>query len=212
AFAAGARAIRPGAEEVEVAAQCAAPLATIATGIAGVVRAEGFAMCMSGPNSAQAAAAYARSRSRKIQQGDFVLLHCNSSVDGFWTDITRTYVAGDPGPQQQRIQRAISEARAAALNAIRPGARASDVDLAARRTIAAHGFSKGFKHSTGHGVGFAAIDANALPRLHPASADVLEPGMVFNVEPAIYIDGWGGARHCDTVMATARGVEVLSDF
>lgn len=212
AFRIGAQSIAPGIEEVELAAQFTAPLSTIGTGASGVTRAGGFAMCMSGPNSAQAAAAYARSGSRKLQSGDFVLIHCNSYVDGFWTDITRTYIAGEPDARQRKIQSAIAQARAAALNAISPGVLACDVDRAARRVLAEHGFRKEFKHSTGHGVGFAAIDANALPRLHPKSPDVLQPGMVFNVEPAIYIDGWGGARHCDTVLVTTDGVEVLTDF
>lgn len=211
AFKIAASAIRPGMEEVEIAAQFGAPLSTIGAGIPGVHRAGGFAMCMSGPNSAEAAA-YARSRVRQIQRGDFVLVHCNSYVDGFWTDITRTYVVGEPGARQRKIQAAISDARAAALNAICPGARASDVDRAARRVLAEHGFTSEFKHSTGHGVGYAGIDANALPRVHPKSPDVMATGMVFNVEPAVYIDGWGGARHCDTVALTEKGVEVLSDF
>lgn len=212
AFKIGAHSIALGREEIEIAAQFTAPLSTIGTGIPGVNRAGGFAMCMSGPNSAKAAAAYARSRSRKVEHGDFVLVHCNSYVDGFWTDITRTYVIGKPEHKQKEVQQAIFEARAAALNAIRPGAQARDIDHAARLALAEHGFRKEFKHSTGHGVGFAAIDANALPRLHPKSPDVLERGMVFNVEPGVYIDGLGGARHCDTVVVTHGGVEVLSDF
>ena len=69
-----------------------------------------------------------------------------------------------------------------------------------------------FKHSTGHGVGFAAADPNALPRVHPASPDVLEKGMTFNIEPAIYIEGVGGMRHCDVVACTNVGTNVLTDF
>lgn len=212
AFNAVARELRPGIEEIEIAARIEALLSTIGAGIPGVQRAGGFAWCMSGPNSAEAAAAYARSRARKIERGDLVLVHCNSYVDGLWTDITRTFVAGDPNTRQLKIQQAIAAARSAALNAIQPGARAAEVDGSARRILAEHGFGKEFKHSTGHGVGYVAIDANALPRLHPKSPDVLATGMVFNVEPAIYIDGYGGARHCDTVAVAHEGVEVLSDF
>ena len=80
---------------------------------------------------------------------------------------------------------------------------AEDVDRAARDVIRRHGFGDdAFPHGTGHGVGFAAIDHTARPRLHPASDDVLQPGMVFNVEPAIYIEGYGGFRHCDMVVVT----------
>ena len=64
----------------------------------------------------------------------------------------------------------------------------------------------------GHGVGFAAINHNAPPRLHPASNDVLETGMVFNIEPAVYVEGYAGMRHCDMVVVTEAGAEVLTEF
>jgi Xaa-Pro aminopeptidase len=107
---------------------------------------------------------------------------------------------------------AVLEARAAALDALRPGARARDVDGAARAVIAQRGYGSAFTHGTGHGVGFAAIDHDALPRIHPASPDVLEVGMVFNIEPAIYLDGVMGIRHCDVVALGERGPIVLTDF
>ena len=178
----------------------------------GVERAEGFAWCMSGPNSAKAAAAYARSRSRQLSTGDLVLVHANSQASGYWTDITRTYGLDEATERQKELYAAVFAARAAALASIRPGVAARDVDEAARATLAHYGYAKEFKHSTGHGVGFTAISANALPRIHPASDDVLREGMVFNVEPAVYFDGYGGIRHCDMVAVTATGVEVLTPF
>jgi Xaa-Pro aminopeptidase len=90
--------------------------------------------------------------------------------------------------------------------------KAADVDAAAREVLKTRGFGPQFKHSTGHGVGFSALDANAKPRLHPKSGDTLEPGMVFNVEPAIYFDGYGGMRHCDMVAVTDSGAELLTPF
>src|SRR5205814_2314594 len=131
---------------------------------------------------------------------------------GFWTDVTRTYTVAEPSKRQRKIYQAIFAAREAALAAIRPGVSAADVDRAARDVLRKQGFYKEFKHGTGHGIGFVAIDHAAIPRLHPKSPDVLEPGMVFNIEPAVYIEGWGGARHCDTVALTESGVEVLTDF
>jgi Xaa-Pro aminopeptidase len=86
------------------------------------------------------------------------------------------------------------------------------VDHAARSVLAERGFAADFLHSTGHGVGFGAISPNALPRIHPKSDDVLEPGMVFNVEPAIYIEGYGGIRHCDMVAVTESGFKLLTPF
>ncbi len=178
----------------------------------GVARPEGFAWCMSGPNSAEAAHAYARSRHRHLATGDLVLMHANSCANGYWTDITRTYTVGERDDRKQQLYSAIFQAREAALNAICPGASGRDVDAAARDSLAHSGYAQEFKHSTGHGVGFSAISANALPRLHPASDDVLEVGMVFNVEPAVYFDGYGGIRHCDVVAVGEKGAEVLTQF
>jgi Xaa-Pro dipeptidase len=167
---------------------------------------------MSGPDSALAYGSYARSRAREIGPCDPVLTHCNSYADGYWTDITRTFIAGGPDARQREMYDAIFSARLAALDAIRPGARGADVDRAAREELTNRGFGSAFKHATGHGVGFAAIDHNARPRLHPASDDRLESGMVFNVEPGLYFEGYGGMRHCDMIALTADGAELLTPF
>ena len=211
AFEIGRQEIAIGRGEAAVAAAFRAPLSIL--GIRKAGRADGFAWCMAGPNSAQAGGAFARSRDRKIEAGDLVLVHCNSYADGYWTDVTRTYTLGPPEDRRRKMYDAVFAARDAALRAIRPGVRASEVDRAAREVIHQHGFSdKEFKHSTGHGVGFAAISANARPRLHPKSEEVLEEGMVFNVEPAIYIEGYGGIRHCDVVTVTSSGADLLTAF
>ena len=167
---------------------------------------------MSGPNSGNAYGAYARSRAREIEVADLVLTHCNSVADGYWTDITRTYCMGPPDDRQAEVYDVIFAARAAALRAVAPRARACEVDRAARGVIERRGFGSQFRHPAGHGVGFAAIDHHARPRVHPKSPDLLEAGMVFNVEPGIYIEGWGGVRHCDMVAVTDTGVEVLTPF
>jgi len=175
-------------------------------------RAEAYFFCMSGINSATAHAAYARTRERAIEPGDLAMIHCNSSVDGYWTDITRSYTFGEPDDRQVKMRTAILEARSAALARIAPGVPAHEVDAAARNVLAGYGYGENFKHGTGHGVCFAAANHDAIPRVHPKSTDVLETGMTFNVEPAIYIEGYGGMRHCDVVAVTSRGVEVLTDF
>lgn len=177
-----------------------------------VGREEDFIWVMSGANSAKAYGAYARSRTKQIESGDLVLVHGNSTVNGYWTDITRTYSLGKPDDRRRKMYNAIFESRSAALSTIAPGRKAADVDRAARSVLEEHGFGKEFKHSTGHGVGFGAISANARPRLHPKSPDILQKGMVFNVEPAIYVEGYGGIRHCDMVTITEGGYELLTPF
>ncbi|MGH7634330.1 MAG: M24 family metallopeptidase, partial [Gemmatimonadaceae bacterium] len=209
-FLAAPRIIRRGARETEVGA---AFRAEFARGVHGPGRADAFVYCMAGAHAARAGAAYARSRADGVlASGTTTLVHCNSCLDGFWTDVTRTYVVGAPDSRLRAMYQAIFRARDAVLAALRPGARAADADRAARSVLADEGFGWGFTHSTGHGVGYTAIDHDAMPRLHPRSADVLEPGMVFNVEPAIYQDGVSGIRHCDVVLLEESGPRVLTAF
>ena len=211
AFQVGAQLVCPGQRESAVAAGFRRPLYSFIQE-APAARADGFTFCMSGPNSAAAHGAYARSRNRAVSPGELLLLHCNSYADGYWTDITRTYCLGDPDKRQHLMYQAVFAAREAALASIRPGIAAAAVDRAARSELETRGFGREFKHPTGHGVGFAAIDHNAPPRLHPRSDDVLESGMVFNVEPAIYVEGMDGLRHCDMVVVTGTGAELLTPF
>lgn len=211
AFVSGAERLRPGLTEVGAADLFRSGF-SLPEDNSGEQRAGGFAFCMSGPNAAKAAGAFAKSRDRAIGLGDFVLMHANSYCNGFWSDVTRTYLMGEPNDRQSRMYEAVLAARKAVLDSIRPGARACDVDAAARETLKRFGFSKEFKHPTGHGVGFEAISPTALPQIHPKSEQKLEAGMVFNVEPAIYIEGFGGLRHCDVVAVTQHGVELLTPF
>lgn len=212
AYQEGARQMRAGQKETEVAARFRAPFSVVGVGYEGVRRADGFVYCMSGPNAAQAYAAFQRSRDKTLRPGEFALIHCNSYADGYWTDITRTFCLGQPEERMQKMIEAVLLARQAALESIRPGVRAADVDRAARDVMRDHGFEAAFKHPTGHGVGFTAIDHNAPPRLHPKSEEVLETGMVFNVEPGLYFEGFGGIRHCDMVAVTPNGRELLTPF
>jgi Xaa-Pro aminopeptidase len=209
-FAVANTAIAAGRREDEVAAEIESAFARVAN--AGFERGHGRFFCMSGPNSTKAAGAFARTRRRVLQKGDVVMIHANTTGDGYWTDISRTYVVGALNEQQECMTAAIAEARSAALAAVEPGAEANDVDAAARNILTRYGYGDAFKHSTGHGVGFAAADPNAHPRIHPASKDVFKEGMTFNIEPAIYIEGIGGMRHCDVVACTSSGAKVLTDF
>jgi Xaa-Pro aminopeptidase len=204
-FESGSRSIAAGQTELEIAD-------AFHRGLSPIRRSGGHVSGMSGPNAERAAGAFAMSGARAVERGDFILVHCNSWLEGFWTDITRTWTLGEPDPKQKAIQSAIAEARAAALDSIHPGASASQVDLAARAVMKKHGLEAEFRHGTGHGVGYAAIDHNAQPRIHPKSPDTLQTGMVFNIEPAAYSPEFGGSRHCDLVAVTRNGFELLTGF
>jgi Xaa-Pro aminopeptidase len=207
AFESASRHLVEGETEMHAAARIAASLQSPLA-----QRAGGHLAVMSGERSATAFGAYALSSPKRLAAGELALVHCNSFADGFWTDITRTFSLGEPEAQTRLMYDCILEAAAAALAAIRPGQQAAEVDRTTRELIGKRGFAEAFKHPTGHGVGFAAIDHNALPRLHPASPDVLEVGMVFNVEPGIYIEGVGGMRQCNMVAVTEEGCELLTGF
>jgi Xaa-Pro aminopeptidase len=200
--------VRPGRSETEIASVLQARLYQSGDDR----RIAGFGFCMSGSNASQAYKAYGRSSQRQVRNGDLVLVHCNSTAEGFWTDCTRTYCLGGPTSQQRRMYQAIFEARQAALSAVHPGARAADVDHAARSVLESYGYGTNFKHPVGHGVGFDAINSQAKPRLHPLSDESLQVGMVFNIEPAIYIDRACGLRHCDMVAVGEHGPDLLTPF
>jgi Xaa-Pro aminopeptidase len=199
--------LAPGRTEVAVAAVARTSLAEDGNG-----RDDGMVWVMSGSRSAQAAGAFARSSAAQLVAGELALVHCNNQVGGYWTDVTRTFCLGRPNDEQRRMYDAVFAARAAARAAIRPGARAADVDGAARAVLADRGFGPHFTHGLGHGVPFAAIAATEPPRLHPKSPDVLAVGSVFNVEPAIYLAGRQGMRHCDVVAVTEAGADVLTPW
>ena len=211
AFKDGSRHLRSGITEREVATLFRAELGTPNERIS-CKRADGHTFCMSGANAYHAFAAYQISTARRLQPDDPALVHCNSYIDGFWTDITRTYAIGEPDEEKRRIYEAIFTASSAAISAIRPGVEARAVDFAAREVLGGAGYGKYFVHGLGHAVGFHAIDHNAQPRIHPTSPDRLESGMVFNIEPAVYIENYGGFRHCDMVVVTDDGAEILTNF
>jgi Xaa-Pro dipeptidase len=110
------------------------------------------------------------------------------------------------------MRAAVLAARSAALEQIRPGVTAADVDAASRKVIKDHRLGEYLRHGTGHGVGYSPMSAYSIPQMHVQSTDILEEGMVFNAEPAVYIEGYGGVRHCDMVAVTRSGYELLTDF
>ncbi|MER3399280.1 MAG: hypothetical protein C4316_12285 [Chloroflexota bacterium] len=143
---------------------------------------------------------------KRVEPGDLVLCEAAVCVDGYWTDLTRTFVVGTPSERQQEVFAAEERALRAAIAAARPGAKGSEVDWAARKALG--DFARYSPHWVGHGLGLKYHEP--YPRLNPLSEDILEPGMCFAVEPGIYIPGFGGVRNEQVLFVTEHGVEVLS--
>jgi Xaa-Pro aminopeptidase len=163
------------------------------------------AIVATGDHGAQA---HALPGERVIRAGELVVVDTGARVDGYCSDITRTYAAGEPPEELRRMYAVVLEAQLAGLAAVRAGAHGRrDVDAAARAVIDAAGFGDRFGHGTGHGVGRQVHEAPSLGRTR---GDRLEAGMVCTVEPGIYIEGLAGVRIEDTVLVTAAGCERLT--
>jgi Xaa-Pro aminopeptidase len=159
----------------------------------------------SGPNGAMPHHTHG---DREIAPGDPVVLDFGARVDGYPGDQTRTVVlAGDPPAAFREVHGVVREAQAAAVDAVEPGVRAGAVDAAAREVIEAAGYGDRFVHRTGHGVG---LDVHEEPYLVGGSDRELEPGMVFSVEPGVYLPGEFGVRIEDLVVVTGNGCERLN--
>jgi Xaa-Pro dipeptidase len=161
-------------------------------------------LVQSGPNSALP---HAQPSSRKLAPGDFVLLDFGAAFESYKADTTRMAVVGAPSSKDREIYDLVLAAHDAAIEAVRPGVTTGDVDAAARRVIDAGGYGERFIHRVGHGLG---LEAHEDPSLDPGSQTVLEQGMVFTIEPGIYIPGFGGVRIEDDLIVEAGGCRLLT--
>jgi Xaa-Pro aminopeptidase len=146
---------------------------------------------------------------RVIAEGDAVVIDIGGRKQGFPSDMTRMAVVGAPPEGYGQIHSIVEKAVQAALKAARPGALASDVDAAARGVITDAGYGEYFVHRTGHGLG---IDIHEPPYITATSDTVLEEGMVFSIEPGIYLPGRFGIRLEDIVILREDGAEILSSL
>ncbi|HEY4914350.1 MAG TPA: Xaa-Pro peptidase family protein [Candidatus Dormibacteraeota bacterium] len=190
--------IRPGQTELEVSVIIGAAIGEHG----GTLSFE--SLVQSGPNSALP---HMRPTSRKLAEGDFVLLDFGGAFDGYRADTTRMAVVGEPTERHKEIHGLVLAAHDAAIAAVRAGTTTGSVDAAARQLIDAAGMGDLFFHRVGHGLG---LEAHEDPSLDPGSATVLEAGMVFTIEPGIYIPGWGGVRIEDDVVVERSGCRLLT--
>jgi Xaa-Pro aminopeptidase len=165
-----------------------------------------FMIVVTGPNSADP---HAEPSDRTLQVSDLLTIDCGVVKDGYLSDITRTFVAGHASERVLDIYEVVQRANAAGRDSIKPGMQAQEVDRAARDVIARAGYGEQFFHRTGHGLG---LEVHEPPYIVEGNEQCLEPGMVFTIEPGVYIAGLGGVRIEDNVAVTPEGMECLTSF
>ncbi len=193
--------VRPGMAELEIAGLLEEALRRLGS--------EGHpfpTIVASGPRTALP---HARSSSRRVAAGEWLLLDFGAQVDGYCADITRTVVVGARATERQRaLYEVVAEAQARARAGVRAGMSGRDADALARELIAARGLGEAFGHSLGHGLG---LEVHEAPRLASTNAEPLPAGAVVTIEPGVYLAGEGGVRIEDDVHLAPEGPELLSD-
>ncbi len=144
---------------------------------------------------------------KKIKKGDIITLDFGCIFEGYCSDITRTIAVGTISKELKDIYNIVLQAQLKALENIRPGLLAKDIDKIARDVIASHGYANYFGHALGHGVG---TEVHEQPRISPKNQEVLKPGMIITIEPGIYVEGLGGVRIEDMVLITEDSIENLT--
>ena len=145
---------------------------------------------------------------RRIVEGDTVVIDVGALVDGYHSDMTRSYVVGDPTAEQQEIYDLVLEAQLAGLGAVSEGVAARDVDAVCRDIFEDAGHLDWYLHGTGHGVGLLIHED---PFHSPTSTQELLDGDVVTVEPGLYRSGFGGFRVEDLVVVTESGCRILTE-
>lgn len=158
----------------------------------------------SGPNAARP---HAEPSDRIIEEGEPVVIDLGARWDGYCSDLTRTISLGQPSERMVEVSALVRKAQAAALEALAVGLGGEEADRLARTVIESAGYREAFGHGLGHGVG---LEVHESPRLGPKSEDTLAAGMVFTIEPGIYIEGWGGVRIEDMVLLGKKGPSLLT--
>ncbi len=143
----------------------------------------------------------------QLKTGDSVILDVGLTWQSYCSDMTRTVFMGNPSDEQKRVYDLVCAANAAGRAAVRPGIPLKDVDRAARKVIEDGGYGPQFIHRTGHGIG---LEVHEFPDVSATSEVIAKPGMIFSVEPGIYLPGKFGVRVEDLVVVTENGCETLN--
>jgi len=158
-------------------------------------------------SGARGAMPHGRASDKLLCPGDLVTIDFGAVKDGYHSDETVTVAVGRPSDRGCEIHEVVRQAHDLAIAAVRPGMMCRDLDAVARDYIRDRGYGDFFGHGLGHGVG---LNIHEKPVISPRSESIVEEGMVFTIEPGIYIPGFGGVRIEDTVVVTADGCRLLT--
>jgi Xaa-Pro aminopeptidase len=191
--------LKPGAQEKEIALELEFSMRRRG--------AEGISFHTIVASGDRSALPHGKPSERRLEKGDLVIIDFGVRYQGYHSDETCTFVCGKPNRRQKQVYQIVKDAHDKTIASVRPGEKAQELDAIARGWIADAGYGAYFGHGTGHGVGLAVHED---PVIGPESKDVVEEGMIFTVEPGIYVPGWGGVRIEDMVLVTGNGCEILT--
>jgi Xaa-Pro aminopeptidase len=154
---------------------------------------------------------HAKPTDNRVKQGDFVMFDWGGEAGGYFSDMTRTFLmrGGKDLSRKLEIYKTVLNANVKAIDSVREGIAARMVDKTARDVIKKAGYGNLFGHGTGHGVG---LDVHELPRVSRFGRETIRSGMVFTIEPGIYLPAVGGVRIEDMVLAEKAGHKVMTSL
>lgn len=162
-----------------------------------------------GQIGAQSAVPHALTTNAVLRKGDVLVTGAAAEVGGYLSELERTMILGEPSSEQARYFELMVAVQDLAFEEIRPGRTCAEVDRPVREFYEAHGVEKTWRHHTGHAIGYGMHES---PFFDIGDEALIEPGMVFTVEPGIYLPGFAGFRHSDTVLVTDNGMELLTTY
>ncbi|WP_408007384.1 M24 family metallopeptidase [Pseudalkalibacillus sp. A8] len=152
---------------------------------------------------------HGKSGVRKLEKGDLVMFDLGVILDGYCSDITRTFVFDSVSEQKREIYETVLEANRQAIESCKPGMTIGEIDRISRRVITEAGYDDYYPHRVGHGIG---LEGHEYPSLHQDNDNILREGMTFTIEPGIYIPEIGGVRIEDEVLVTKDGYKLLTQY
>ena len=144
---------------------------------------------------------------KKISNGEAITIDMGAKYNGYCSDLTRTIFIGEPDDKFKKIYNIVLRSQLISIETAKEGMTGEEIDKISRDIISDEGYGENFGHSLGHGVG---LEVHENPGVGPNSKNEILPGMVYTIEPGIYIEGWGGIRIEDMVLMTDNGNKLLS--